>query len=144
MQQKNQIQTLQQYINEIVPLLKTRSPKNSGALNNSISGELDNAGDTLGLSISMLSYGDFVNKGVNGVKNSVGSIYSFKDKMPPISGLKGYGNPYAVAKSIYNKGIKPTLFIDNTATDQSIDELANNLAEATWQDFYEQTNETNQ
>lgn len=144
MQQKNQIQTLQQYINEVVPLLQKRSPKSSGNLSNSISGEIDNAGDTLGLSISMLSYGDFVNKGVNGVKNSVGSIYSFKDKMPPISSFSQYDNPFAIAKSIYNKGIRPSLFIDNTITDQSVDELANRLAEAVWQDFYEENNETNQ
>lgn len=142
MQQKNQIQTLQQYIDTIVPLLKNRSPKDSGDLSNSIQGEVDNAGETLGLSISMLSYGNFVNKGVNGVKNSVGSIYSFKDKMPPAFTFSGYSNPFAVAKSIYNKGIKPTLFIDNTVTDASIDELANRLAEAAWDDLAEEQTKT--
>lgn len=143
MQTKNQILTLQQYIDKIVPLLKSSSPKRTGNLSTSIQGEVETSEDTLGISISMLSYGKFVNKGVNGVKNSVGSIYSFKDRQPPAYAFSGYGNSFAVANSIFNNGIRPSLFIDNTVTNESVDKLATDFTEAVWQDFYEENNETN-
>lgn len=140
MQTKNQVQTLQQYLAEILPELQSKAPKDSGALANSIEGIVD--GKAIDLTVSMLSYGKFINKGVNGINNSVGSIYSYNDKMPPASAFGGGNKGFAIARSVYKNGIKPSLFIDNTVTDSSVEELANNLVQAVWDDFYEQTNET--
>ena len=124
----NLSQTLQQFANELVQELKQNAPKNTGALSNSIKTIVTDDS----LTIEMAGYADFVNKGINGKENNRGSIYSFKNKKPPISSISSYAksigaNPYALQKSIYKNGIKPSLFIDNTITDKKIDELADKL-----------------
>jgi tRNA uridine 5-carbamoylmethylation protein Kti12 len=124
----NLSQTLQQFANELVQELKQNAPKNTGALSNSIKTIVTDDS----LSIEMAGYADFVNKGINGKENNRGSIYSFRNKKPPISSISSYAksigaNPYALQKSIYKNGIKPSLFIDNTITDKKIDELADKL-----------------
>jgi tRNA uridine 5-carbamoylmethylation protein Kti12 len=124
----NLSQTLQQFANELVQELKQNAPKNTGALSNSIKTIVTDDS----LTIEMAGYADFVNKGINGKENNRGSIYSFRNKKPPISSISSYAksigaNPYALQKSIYKNGIKPSLFIDNTITDKKIDELADKL-----------------
>jgi len=124
----NLSQTLQQFANELVQELKQNAPKNTGALSNSIKTIVTDDS----LTIEMAGYADFVNKGINGKENNRGSIYSFRNKKPPISSISSYAksigaNPYALQKNIYKNGIKPSLFIDNTITDKKIDELADKL-----------------
>jgi hypothetical protein len=126
---KNLNQTLQEFADSLVQELKQNAPKNTGALANSIKATVtDNS-----ISVEMLEYADFINKGVNGTKNNRGSIYSFKNKRPPISAIspiaKSIGaNPYALQNSIFKNGIKPSLFIDKTLTDIKINQLVDDIA----------------
>ena len=82
------------------------------------------------LSIELEDYGEFQDKGVSGKKRKYNTPYSYKDKMPPPSaldkwivrkGLKGTRDEqgrfisrkslqFMIARSIYNNGIKPSLF----------------------------------
>jgi len=92
-----------------------KSPEFSGDLKSSI--KFDRYDDEAGFEITGNSYFKFMDKGVNGVKQSVGSPYSYRDKKPPLliewSKAKGL-NPFAVQNSIYNKGIKPRLILEKT------------------------------
>jgi hypothetical protein len=77
----------------------------------------------------MEDYGNFQDKGVDGIKQKHGAPYSFKSKMPPPSAFdkwivrKGIaprktggqfatrkGLQFIIARSIFQKGIKPSLF----------------------------------
>ena len=73
------------------------------------------------LSFGMEEYGDYQDLGVKGAVSSKShkmkkyTPYKFKDKMPPTKDLKRWANKrgineFAVAKSIYQKGIPQTLF----------------------------------
>ena len=78
----------------------------------------------------MEEYGKFQDKGVSGVKKKYNTPFSYKDKMPPPNkmdkwivkrNLKGTRNnkgqfttrkslQFMIARSIFEKGIKPSLF----------------------------------
>ena len=85
--------------------------------------------NSIGIYFEMEQYGAFQDKGVNGTKRSWGAPYSFKNKMPPMSKLdkwivrKGLAPrdengkllprktlQFLIARSIFRKGIKPSLF----------------------------------
>ena len=85
----------------------------------------------------MEDYGTFIDKGVNGKKTAYTTPYSFKDKMPPPSKLdkwivkKGIAPrgengkfldrkslQFAIAKSIFNNGLKPSLFFTKPFEEQ--------------------------
>jgi hypothetical protein len=133
---ENLNQTLIKYAEQYVQELKQRAPKNTGALANSINYRVtDNS-----IKIEMNSYGDFLDKGINGIDNSYGSIYSFKDKKPPISSISNYAssigaNPYALQNSIFKKGIRPTNFIQDTINENSINRMAPEIVDAILQDI---------
>ena len=98
----------------------------------------------------LANYATFVDKGVNGKKQSWGSPYSFKDKMPPPSAFdkwivaKGIaprskgkftsreGLKWAIARSVFNNGIKPHNFMQ-PVIDANIEGLADMTAEEVWQ-----------
>lgn len=56
-----------------------------------------------------VEYSLYQDAGVNGIRNNVGSTYSFKDKMPPWAPRTTLS--FAAAKSIYENGIQPGNFI---------------------------------
>jgi hypothetical protein len=78
----------------------------------------------------MEDYGKFQDLGVSGVKKKYNTPYSYKDKIPPAKafsdwvvrkGLKGIRDEkgrfikrkslqFIIARSVYTKGIKPSLF----------------------------------
>ena len=108
----------------------SKSKKNtSKKLYNSINGVSKVNPNSISLYFEMLDYGVFQDKGVSGVKKKYNTPYSYRDKMPPTKALdkwivrKGIaprdknGNfisrqslKFAIAKSIFNNGIKPSLF----------------------------------
>ena len=109
----------------------TRSKKNaSKRLYNSIEYKLKENKNSFQLEFLMEDYGIFQDKGVSGVKKKYNTPYSYKDKMPPVKSLdkwivkrnlKGVRDKdgkfisrkslqYMIARSIYNNGIKPSLF----------------------------------
>lgn len=123
----------------------------SGKLLDSIEGEIEERNGEYVISVSMEEYGTYIDEGVNGVgfektksgkadkrfksNRSVvtGSPYSFKNKMPPISEIKPWAtskglNPWAVQRSIFQKGIKGIHFF-NEILDYEAERLADYIAE---------------
>lgn len=108
----------------------TRAGKrSSGALYDSIDGEVKAMPNSIGIYFEMEEYGAYQDKGVNGRFSAYATAYSYKSKMPPPSKLdkwivrkgiaprdeKGKLLPrkslqFLIARSIFRKGIKPSLF----------------------------------
>jgi hypothetical protein len=108
----------------------TRAGKrSSGKLYDSIDGEVKAMPNSIGIYFEMEEYGAYQDKGVNGKLSSYATEYSYKSKMPPPSKLdkwivrkgiaprdkKGKLLPrkslqFLIARSIFRKGIKPSLF----------------------------------
>lgn len=109
----------------------TRGKKNaSKQLYNSIEYKVKESKNSFQLEFLMEDYGIFQDKGVSGVKKKYNTPYSYKDKMPPpskldkwivkrnLKGVRGKDGKfisrkslqYMIARSIYNNGIKPSLF----------------------------------
>ena len=147
--QKNYWRTLQEYSDYFEQTLKDNAPVNTGKLAESINSEVafDENGN-VDLDITMNEYGLFINAGVNGVTVSRGSIYSYRDKKPPISALKGWAeskniNVYALQNSIYNKGIRAQPFIDESINDANVRRMADDLANNLWNDYSDLENNNN-
>jgi len=108
----------------------TRMKKNSSkSLYNSLKSNLKVSRNSFELDFEMLPYGQFQDKGVSGVKKKYNTPFTYRDKMPPPSKLdkwiikKGIAPrgedgkfatrkqlQFAIARKIYNYGIKPSLF----------------------------------
>ena len=109
----------------------TKNKKNSTKkLYDSLDYEVNIGANDLSVIFSMEDYGKFQDLGVSGVKKKYNTPYSYKDKMPPAKafsdwvvrkGLEGIRDEkgrfikrkslqFLIARSIYNKGIKPSLF----------------------------------
>ena len=109
--------------------LKKMGKDTSGKLSNSIKGEVKQMPNSIGVYFEMEPYGNFQDKGVSGTQRKFDTPYSYKSKMPPPSAFdkwivkKGIaprstsgkfqsrkGLQFAIAKSIFKYGIKPSLF----------------------------------
>lgn len=103
----------------------------SKQLYNSLKGNVKQMPNSILVEFEMEDYGLFQDKGVSGTQKKYNTPYSYTTKMPPIAPLakwaksknirlrdeqgkykKGNYNTigYLIARSIYKKGIKPTLF----------------------------------
>ena len=131
---KNVQQELNRFAKYVITQSKanlTRGKKNSSkALYNSLDYDLNVSPNSFSISFLMEDYGVFQDKGVSGIKKKYNTPYSYTNKMPPPSkmdkwivrkGLKGVRGKdgkfisrkslqFMIARSIYNKGIKPSLF----------------------------------
>lgn len=109
--------------------LSKAGKRSSGALYDSIDGEVKAMPNSIGIYFDMEEYGAYQDKGVNGKFSAYATAYSYKSKMPPPSKLdkwivrKGIAPrdengkllprkslQFLIARSIFRKGIKPSLF----------------------------------
>lgn len=109
--------------------LRSQGKDSSGKLSNSIEGTVKEMPNSIMLQFGMLPYGNFQDKGVSGTKKKYNTPYSYTTKMPHPSKLdkwivrKGIaprsktgkfqsrkGIQFAIARSIFYNGIKPSLF----------------------------------
>ena len=109
--------------------LKKMGKDTSGKLSSSIKGEVKAMPNSIGIYFEMEPYGNFQDKGVSGTQRKFDTPYSYKSKMPPPSAFdkwivrKGIaprsatgkfqnrkGLQFAIAKSVFKYGIKPSLF----------------------------------
>jgi len=101
----------------------------SKELYNSLGYELSQSGSTMSLGFDMVDYGKFQDRGVSGTEKKYNTPYKYTNKMPPAKAFdkwtvrkgiaprgkggkfeKRKGLNYAIAKSIYKKGIRPSMF----------------------------------
>lgn len=109
----------------------TRMNKNSSKdLHSSLDSELEVSRQSFSLQFFMMEYGEYVDKGVSGKKKKYNTPYSYTTKMPPSrvfdkwmirKGLDGVRDKegkfikrkslsYLIARSVFNNGLKPSLF----------------------------------
>ena len=101
----------------------------SKELYNSLGYEISQSGSTMSLGFDMVDYGKFQDRGVSGTEKKYNTPYKYTNKMPPAKAFdkwtvrkgiapRGKGGKfenrkglnYAIAKSIYKKGIRPSMF----------------------------------
>jgi hypothetical protein len=101
----------------------------SKELYNSLGYEINQKGSTISLGFDMVDYGKFQDRGVSGTEKKYNTPYKYTNKMPPAKAFdkwtirkgiaprgkggkfeKRKGLNFAIAKSIYKKGIRPSMF----------------------------------
>jgi hypothetical protein len=132
---KNVEESLNKFAKYVVQQSRSNLTKNkknvSKSLYDSIEYDLNVSPNSFSLSFIMDEYGMFQDKGVSGKKKKYNTPYRYTNKMPPIKpladwakfknirlrnekGQYGKGNyktiGFLIARSIFNKGIKPSLF----------------------------------
>jgi len=128
----------------------TKMGKNaSGSLHKNLKGEVTvfSTGN-FALEFDLGKYGEFQDKGVSGKIKKYNTPFSYKSKMPPSrvfekwikqKGIKGRDKKgrfitdksltFLIARSIFNKGIKPSLFFTKPFENE-YKKLSSNLVEA--------------
>ena len=129
----NRQEVLDRFVKHVVSQAKknlTTTNKNaSKKLYNSIKGEAKAFPNSIGIYFDMEEYGFYQDKGVSGVKRKFDTPFSYKSKIPPPKAFdkwtirrgiapRGAGGKFqtrkglnfAIARSIFEKGIKPSLF----------------------------------
>jgi hypothetical protein len=132
---KNVEESLNKFAKYVVQQSRSNLTKNkknvSKSLYDSIEYDLNVSPNSFSLSFIMDEYGMFQDKGVSGKKKKYNTPFRYTNKMPPIKpladwakfknirlrnekGQYGKGNyktiGFLIARSIFNKGIKPSLF----------------------------------
>jgi hypothetical protein len=127
----------------------TKGKKNvNSKLYKSLDGDVDVSKTSFSLSFVMEDYGLFQDKGVSGTKKKYNTPYSYTSKRPPAKSLekwigkKGFqfrdakgrflsykSMSYIISKSIFEKGIKPSLFFTKPF-EKAFKRLPNELVEA--------------
>lgn len=127
----------------------TKARKNvNKKLYNSIDGEVKINDNSFSLDFFMEDYGIFQDKGVSGTKKKYNTPYSYTTKMPPAKTLEDWigkrrfqfrdekgrfmsykSMSYIIRRSIFEKGIKPSLFFTKPF-EQGFKKLPDELLEA--------------
>jgi hypothetical protein len=128
---QNALNTFAKYVIQQSRTNLTKGKKNaSKELYNSLGSDIKVSKNSFQLSFLMEQYGIFQDKGVSGTEKKYNTDFKYTNKKPPASafsqwvirkGLKGTrdkkgrfvgrkGLQFAIANSIYKKGIKPILF----------------------------------
>ncbi len=128
----------------------TKSKKNASKdLYNSLRYDLTTSAAAFILNFFMEEYGIYQDRGVSGKKRKYNTPFSYKDKMPPPKALdkwmvrrnikgtrdaqgrfiKRKSLQYLLARSIYNKGIKPSNFFTKSF-EQAFDKLPEDMVKA--------------
>lgn len=126
----------------------SKSGKNSSkSLYNSIGGRVKANPNSFEMEFTMEEYGIYQDKGVSGIKKKFQTDYKYKNKMPPAKAFdkwvvrKGLAPrekgkfksrkslSYAIARSVYYNGIKPSLFFTKPF-EKAYKQLPNQLVEA--------------
>tara|TARA_R110002020_G_scaffold48090_4_gene137312 strand:- start:479 stop:991 length:513 start_codon:yes stop_codon:yes gene_type:complete len=133
MQLKDVKHYLNKFAKEVIKQARTRLTKGKKVvtreLYDSLEYEINQTPEGITVAFFMEQYGLFQDKGVSGKKRKYGTPYSYKSKMPPPSALdqwivrkgiaprdkkgkfiKRKSLQYMIARSIFLKGIKPSLF----------------------------------
>lgn len=101
----------------------------SKELYNSLGYEISQSVSSMSLGFNMVDYGMFQDRGVSGTEKKYNTPYKYTNKMPPAKAFdkwtvrkgiaprgkggkfeKRKGLNFAIAKSIYKKGIRPSMF----------------------------------
>jgi hypothetical protein len=134
----------------------TKQKKNvNKTLYNSIGYNLEKTAEGFSLSFEMEDYGEYQDKGVSGIKRKFNTPFKYTNKMPPpkafdkwgvIKGIapRGKGGQFekrksldfALAKSIYYKGIRPSMFFTKPF-EKAFERLPEELAESLVKDITE-------
>ena len=108
----------------------TKGKKNaSKELYNSLGYDISQKGETTSMAFKMADYGMFQDRGVSGTEKKYNTPYSYTTKMPPRKAFdkwivrkgiapRGKGGKflsrqslqYLIARAVYRKGIKPSMF----------------------------------
>ena len=128
----------------------TKSKKNASKdLYNSLRYDLTTSAAAFILNFFMEEYGIYQDRGVSGKKRKYNTPFSYKDKMPPPKALdkwmvrrnikgtrdaqgrfiKRKSLQYLLARSIYNKGIKPSNFFTKSF-EQAFNKLPEDMVKA--------------
>jgi|TARA_R110001583_G_scaffold69161_2_gene196331 hypothetical protein len=134
----------------------TKQKKNvNKALYNSIGYNLQQNAEGFTLSFEMEDYGEYQDKGVSGIKKKYNTPFRYTNKMPPPKAFDKWGIrkgiapravggqfekrkslDFALARSIYYKGIRPSMFFTKPF-EKAFDRLPEDLAESFVQDITE-------
>jgi hypothetical protein len=127
---KDELNTFRKRVIQQAKTNLTRTKKNaSKRLYNSLGSDLKDSKNSFQLDFTMTDYGEYVDKGVSGTQKKYDTKYAYTNKMPPPSKLDKWivrrglaprdksGKllnrktlQFLVARSIYRKGFKPSLF----------------------------------
>jgi len=121
----------------------------SSDLYGSLGYDLNVSPNSFSLEFYMLPYGEFIDKGVSGTKKRYNTIYEYTNKKPPMEPLMQWAKSrnirlrdekgkfkkgnyrtigFILQKSIYEKGIKPSLFFTKPF-EKAFDNLPTELIE---------------
>jgi hypothetical protein len=131
----NTEKALKEYIDIVIASARKNLATQGKNASGSLSKSLKNTGvkftsNGIEAGVEMNKYGEFIDKGVSGIKKKYSTPYSYKSKMPPPSKLdkwvvrrgiaprdkEGKFLPrksvlFLIARGIYRNGIKPSLFL---------------------------------
>jgi hypothetical protein len=132
----------------------TKGKKNSSkALYDSLDYKIIETSDEIKLLFEMLQYGEYQDQGVSGTKKKYNTPFSYTNKRPPAKAFdkwtvrkgiaprgsggkfqKRKGLNFAIAKTIFEQGIKPSMFFTKPF-EARFDFMINEFAEAFVDDF---------